>query len=206
MSSQRPTRIGHLPSYSGDFAGEARSWQPKRGSRSGISLKGAVDIDEDSVKSPLTKLRVWLANANPLSAHGNPRKRRNNCFFLLVSCLCALYFLTGLRSKPVSNRPALVVKPESPASPAPPRQRFRTAAHTYRSDGLLEVNPNGTHPIFDLITKAEASWYGKLRKASATFSEALEEYVRRYHRPPPKGFDKWCVSELILVKIYIQSR
>lgn len=72
---------------------------------------------------------------------------------------------------------------------APPLQQ-----HRYRSDGLLEVNPDGPHPIFELIQNAEAEWEAKVTKASKTLGEAVAEYERRYKRPPPLGFDDWCVN------------
>ncbi|TFK25291.1 hypothetical protein FA15DRAFT_668662, partial [Coprinopsis marcescibilis] len=63
--------------------------------------------------------------------------------------------------------------------------------HFYRKDGLLEVNPDGPHPIFELMSKAEAKWKLKNKKASRTLKEACTEYQRRYGRRPPKGFDLW---------------
>ncbi|KAF9240419.1 glycosyl transferase family 90-domain-containing protein [Melanogaster broomeanus] len=63
--------------------------------------------------------------------------------------------------------------------------------HTYTPDGLLVVNPNGSHPIFDLIHKAETEWEAKLARASKTLDAAVVEYKRRYRRPPPLGFDRW---------------
>lgn len=63
--------------------------------------------------------------------------------------------------------------------------------HTYRADGLLEVNPNGPHPIFKLIRDAEVAWKNKHRRASKTLKEAVAEYKRRYGRDPPRGFDHW---------------
>lgn len=198
MPTQRPTR-GHLPSYSGDLASEVRSWR-RDSSRSGINLKGvaSADEDEDVTKSPLTRLRVWLANmlapsSLPTRAGSRGmqmRSRRANIFLLLI-CVCVVYYWTRSKSKSASsNAPTPHFDPQVALQDAR-WQKFRTSGHVYRSDGLLEVNPNGTHPIFDLITKAEAAWQKKLRKASATFQEAVEEYVHRYHRPPPKGFDKW---------------
>ncbi|PFH51587.1 glycosyltransferase family 90 protein [Amanita thiersii Skay4041] len=63
--------------------------------------------------------------------------------------------------------------------------------HTYREDGLVEVNPNGPHPIFKLIRDAEKAWERKHRRASRTLREAVREYKRRYMRDPPRGFDHW---------------
>ncbi|KAJ7651143.1 glycosyltransferase family 90 protein [Roridomyces roridus] len=65
------------------------------------------------------------------------------------------------------------------------------AEHTYRADGLVEHNPEGSHPIFDLIDRAKAAWKDKLERASTTLPEAVIEYRRRYKRDPPKGFDVW---------------
>ncbi|EAU90335.2 CAP1 [Coprinopsis cinerea okayama7 len=68
----------------------------------------------------------------------------------------------------------------------PPESR-----HFYRPDGLVEVNPNGPHPIFELIEKGEREWKRKHDRASRTLKEACAEYKRRYGRRPPKGFEKW---------------
>ena len=65
------------------------------------------------------------------------------------------------------------------------------AKHTYRPDDLLEVNFNATHPILELIAQAEEKWESKLRRASKTLEEAVDEYVRRYNRMPPVNFDVW---------------
>ncbi|KAJ3875522.1 glycosyl transferase family 90-domain-containing protein [Lentinula edodes] len=74
---------------------------------------------------------------------------------------------------------------------APSPVKKARGRHTYRSDGLLEVNPKGPHPIFELVNNAEKAWNEKLRKASTSLDEAIGEYRRRYRRNPPKGFDKW---------------
>lgn len=78
------------------------------------------------------------------------------------------------------------------------QKRFASAKrargqHSYHADGLVEVNPKGPHPIFELINRAEKAWDEKLRKASSSLDEAIGEYRRRYRRNPPKGFDKWYV-------------
>lgn len=65
--------------------------------------------------------------------------------------------------------------------------------HIYRSDGLVEVNPDGPHPIFELTKKAEIAWKAKLNSASKTLQDAVLEYHRRYNRQPPLGFDDWYV-------------
>jgi len=72
--------------------------------------------------------------------------------------------------------------------------------HKYRADGLLEVNLDGPHPIYELIARAEKEWEGKLSRSSKTLQEAVKEYKRRYNRAPPKGFDLWYV----LLNVYHQ--
>lgn len=66
-------------------------------------------------------------------------------------------------------------------------------AHRYNPNGLLEVNPEGQHPIFDLIERSEAAWQAKLKKASQNLHDAVVEYKKRYGREPPLGFDQWLV-------------
>ncbi len=63
--------------------------------------------------------------------------------------------------------------------------------HIFLPNGLVEVNPYGQHPIYDLLETGKAIWEGKLKRASKTFGEAVNEYRRRYGRAPPKGFDRW---------------
>jgi hypothetical protein len=58
-------------------------------------------------------------------------------------------------------------------------------------DGLVEVNNDGAHPIYELISRAEQEWDNKLKRASKTLAQAANEYRRRYKRHPPKGFDLW---------------
>ncbi|CAK5262218.1 unnamed protein product [Mycena citricolor] len=78
--------------------------------------------------------------------------------------------------------------PELPLPVAAPLGR-----HTYLDNGLLQVNPEGGHPIFELIASAEESWRAKRDRASTNFPQAVAEYKRRYKRSPPKGFDDWWI-------------
>ena len=90
---------------------------------------------------------------------------------------------TDSESEPIPER-KLQSAPRKPLPPA-------LGKHKFRSDGLLQVNIEGAHPIFELISRAENEWEAKLRGASKTFQEAVQEYKRRYKRSPPKGFDLW---------------
>ncbi|KAJ7708327.1 glycosyl transferase family 90-domain-containing protein [Mycena rosella] len=86
--------------------------------------------------------------------------------------------------KPKPKETRLKDKPRPPVLPP-------LGKHTYRADGLLEVNPLGAHPIFELIERAEAAWAAKLAAASNSLRAAAAEYTRRYARLPPRGFDMW---------------
>jgi hypothetical protein len=63
--------------------------------------------------------------------------------------------------------------------------------HVWKLDGLLEVNPQGRHPIYDLVDKAKKKWNAKVTRQSKTLRDAVREYKRRYQRDPPLGFDRW---------------
>jgi hypothetical protein len=91
--------------------------------------------------------------------------------------------------QPIPNPPKQKVLPK-------PKSKIDSSSgsstnHVYRSNGLVEVNPEGQHPIFDLIDRAKTNWETKMSKASTSLGEAVDEYRRRYHRAPPKGFDRW---------------
>lgn len=91
-------------------------------------------------------------------------------------------------SKNQNQNPQLKAQqPPSPPYPPPSKPNL----HSYRQDGLLEVNPKGKHPIYELIERAEIQWKRKIQKQSKTFEDAVKEYKRRYKRRPPKGFDLW---------------
>lgn len=67
----------------------------------------------------------------------------------------------------------------------------RRPKHYYRPDGHIDVNFDATHPVFELLSRAEKAWALKHEKASKTLGQAVAEYRRRYNRLPPAGFDKW---------------
>ena len=122
---------------------------------------------------------AWMALRRSLSL-------RSLAAVLLVFVL-AISFHSFVR---YSDHPfELVIEPELES--APPSEPLES--HTLTPDGLLAVNPRGPHPIFQLISDAEAAWEAKRARASKTLEAAVVEYRRRYRRAPPLGFDKWCV-------------
>lgn len=123
----------------------------------------------------------------------------------IFSFFFAPYFrdiiLVFLQVKPVPLQ--LVPHPDPIPEPRPQandrdieqdrRKQKIFASHDWRSDGLVDVNPDGSHPILELISRANEEWELKLRRASKSLYQAVAEYKRRYHRAPPKGFDDWYV-------------
>jgi hypothetical protein len=47
------------------------------------------------------------------------------------------------------------------------------------------------HPIKDLVRKAVVRFEEQLARQSKTLEEAASEYLQRYHRDPPPGFEMW---------------
>ena len=55
----------------------------------------------------------------------------------------------------------------------------------------LPLSTETSHPIYQLITKAEVEFKSLKDRQSGTLAKAVEEYRRRYKIPPPPNFDKW---------------
>jgi len=47
------------------------------------------------------------------------------------------------------------------------------------------------HPIKELVRKAEIRFEEQLARQSKTLEAATSEYLSRYHRDPPPGFERW---------------
>jgi hypothetical protein len=60
-----------------------------------------------------------------------------------------------------------------------------------RKDGRMLLEEGKKHPIPALMERAKVQWTALQERQSKTFAQAVTEYVRRYGRRPPKGFDKW---------------
>ena len=57
---------------------------------------------------------------------------------------------------------------------------------------LVGTPPTGlTHPILALLRDGESKWNNLLNRQSRTLEEAVDTYVGRWGRQPPKGFDAW---------------
>ena len=53
-------------------------------------------------------------------------------------------------------------------------------SHQYLPNGLVVVNPDGPHPILELIRSAEEQWNVKLERASRPVEQAVAEYKWRW--------------------------
>jgi len=133
---------------------------------------------------------------------------------VVVVCILAVNLRSVVFSSPEDEivQVLSVVELDTPTSPqSPPFQNYfpdldedsdkepqpaPLGTHEYGDNGLLVVNPDGPHPIFELIQQAEEAWARKLDRASKTLEEAVEEYERRYKRPPPLHFEKWYVFNM----------
>jgi hypothetical protein len=147
-----------------------------------------------------------------------PRSRKSSlCFLLITVILFVLFRRFTTEPEPILEDDDILDSPHSShhhftvvdtsdvdsnwdSEPVPQRKFQSTpkkplppplGKHKIRSDGLLHVNMEGAHPIFELIARADKEWEAKLQGASKTFQEAVQEYERRYKRAPPKGFDLW---------------
>lgn len=81
--------------------------------------------------------------------------------------------------------------PREPVKRIPLPADVMSAKHSVRN-GMLEVDASSTiHPVYQLMRDARRDWDAKLARQSKTLKQAVDEYVRRYRRAPPPGFDKW---------------
>ena len=121
-----------------------------------------------------------------------PRRTLKLIFFGFILVIFSYSFLQDSFLSALSRRErsgtCILCPTDSRSQPLRPSALGK---HRYRQDGLLEVNEDGVHPIFELISHSEAAWEAKLRAASKSLPAAVREYRRRYHRDPPKGFDLW---------------
>lgn len=56
---------------------------------------------------------------------------------------------------------------------------------------VQEFSPHDLHPLEELAATGQAQFSHLLTSQSNTLRKAVTEYVRRYNRYPPPGFDKW---------------
>ncbi|KAJ6466788.1 glycosyl transferase family 90-domain-containing protein [Mycena sanguinolenta] len=123
--------------------------------------------------------------------------RRERPLRLILAVVAVFLLVRYLRDLLSTEDLAYVVEedvvrvPAQPQRVPPPPPVKIIREHKFMDDGLLEVNPEGIHPVYELIRRAEDAWKDKFRRASTTFPEAVAEYRTRYKRDPPRGFDDW---------------
>ncbi|KAF7377561.1 Beta-1,2-xylosyltransferase 1 [Mycena sanguinolenta] len=121
------------------------------------------------------------------------RERPLRCILAILAVFLLILYLRDLSTEDSAYvvEEDVMRAPMQPERVPPPPPVKIIGQHKFMDDGLLEVNPEGIHPVYELIRRAEDAWKDKLRRASTTFPEAVTEYRRRYKRDPPKGFDDW---------------
>lgn len=102
--------------------------------------------------------------------------RRTQSVILLGLCCLIGFSILILRN------PGSLLSPGSPktADELPPKYSEPVAPSTVKS-----------HPIHQLITKADESFNELKAGQSQTLTAAIAEYRKRYRIPPPPNFDKW---------------
>ena len=112
------------------------------------------------------------------------RRRQYGPFLALIAILgTSLYLLKSppLRRPPIDTPPPQLAQEISPST-------------------------SSSHPIHQLITKAEEEHLAIVTKQSTTLQQAVQEYRRRYQLPPPPNFDKWYefakARDVILIDEY----
>lgn len=96
--------------------------------------------------------------------------RRTQLAPLLLICFFFLLTLTFLHNSKTVQHPE-----------QPPAELTRP----------LPPSTETSHPIYQLVTKAEKEQEELIARQSESLSEAVKEYRRRYQLPPPPNFDKW---------------
>ncbi|KAL8909669.1 MAG: hypothetical protein Q9171_004940 [Xanthocarpia ochracea] len=96
--------------------------------------------------------------------------RRNQLLSFIAICALILGTLSLLRPRP--QTPVVVTS----SAPAPT---------------TIPTSDDTSHPVHQIITRAERDFDSLKSRQSKTLSEAVNEYRRRYRLPPPPHFDQW---------------
>ena len=107
---------------------------------------------------------------------GLPGTKRGVLYFI---ALCLVFMEAGLWAARKATRDIF------PDNPLVPKPQLLSLVRRDPHAGIKE------HPIPKLMVDAENKFRHLLARQSKTLAQAVEEYKRRYHRDPPKGFDDW---------------
>lgn len=72
-----------------------------------------------------------------------------------------------------------------------PHSNPSTSAAQSDSEKPHPPSTSESHPIHQLVSKAEKEQAGLLQSQSKDLQDAVREYKKRYRIPPPPNFDKW---------------
>jgi hypothetical protein len=108
-----------------------------------------------------------------------------NPLLALIAICQVIYFLSRRFSTVPKLQNVSSYMPNMPHTPNLPA--FLGGKKSPPSSAVAEIK----HPIAKLMEDAESEFRRKVNGQSRTLSKAVEEYERRYKRPPPRGFDDW---------------
>ncbi|PLW28477.1 hypothetical protein PCANC_23113 [Puccinia coronata f. sp. avenae] len=142
----------------------------------------------------------------PLSASSTTRKKQRLLIHpvallpaFILGILIALSSSLQHWARPVSSLQAvgwarLFSTPQRPASREPPVILNRDHVYLpydYLNHSWSLLPSPDQYPLLQLIHNASLVWNDKLARQSTSLPQAVAEYKRRYHRPPPTGFNQW---------------
>lgn len=165
--------LGIIPSWSVRLPGVFLDSSNKSGALSGDSCNHGLRLILRSKPSQFTfSSQGWTGKSRleTLISQPSSSMRRNQLLFLIAICALVFGTLSLLR------RPAQI--PVVNTSKTPEVTTIPASDHT-------------SHPIHQLITKAEHDFTTLESRQSKTLSEAVKEYRRRYRISPPPNFDQW---------------
>ncbi|KAF6762134.1 hypothetical protein DFP72DRAFT_878086 [Ephemerocybe angulata] len=195
---RRPVILVTLLGFAVWFAGVFQEWYSRSGQQNEVEVKDkwqkypinippAEDLPFNSRLLTVTKTSTLRLTQTVTVVPQDPSSTsiaRDAFGFLIVNSSSTSVLLQPPPSEKVAKASKSDTQSEWDSVAA-------SSSHFYRADGLVEVSPSGSHPIFELISRAELLWDQKHKKASKTLKEAYIEYQKRYGRRPPQGFDIW---------------
>ena len=99
--------------------------------------------------------------------------------------------IEGVNTVPTVAEQVGLLEEEVGAERTPDEEKTEEEPTQLEEEHAPFILDNERHPILQLMQDAEQRLQKKLDRQSETLEEAVAEYKRRYHIPPPPHFDKW---------------
>ncbi|KAI9758346.1 MAG: hypothetical protein M4579_003085 [Chaenotheca gracillima] len=126
-----------------------------------------------------TYLYLWNPNLSTYAATGSRRVMRRRQLFVFVAALSFAIWILLI----FTRTPRVYGRGDGSSL-------FRLTSPKASLDPDSPSTAN-SHPIYQLVTKAEKEFELTKSRQSKTLAEAVAEYRRRYGIPPPPNFDRW---------------